>query len=61
MPQLWVLVYLDTDTTGDDLLDNAGNPITAGWYRYKWPFTDEPVLGPYETVQEANADWLNNG
>lgn len=49
----YVLIYLDTDTNGDDLLDNVGNNITAGWYRYAWPMTDEPLDGPYETERQG--------
>ena len=54
VPQTIVL-YLDTDINGDDLLDSNDNPITAGWYRYTWPlrdFNDGPE-GPFETEIDA--------
>lgn len=38
-------VYLDVDVSGEDLLDSAGNPISAGWYVYSWPL-GEPLEGP---------------
>jgi hypothetical protein len=47
-----LIIYLDTDANGDDLLDNAGNPIPAGWYRYDWPLSAEPE-GPFESELDA--------
>lgn len=45
----YVLIYLNTDANGDDLLDSAGNPIAAGWYRYTWPLqgADGDPDGPF--------------
>lgn len=55
--EMLVEVYLDTDCNGNDLLDNVGNPITAGWYLYSWPI-GEPSSGPYETKEDAvKAGW----
>lgn len=50
---VYVIMYLDTDSNGDDLLDNAGNLIPAGFYHYLWPFIDEPDAGPFETEFDA--------
>jgi hypothetical protein len=47
-----LIIYLDTDANGDDLLDSVGNPIAAGWYRYDWPLSPEPI-GPFETEVDA--------
>jgi hypothetical protein len=53
-----IAVYLDTDCNGNDLLDNAGNPITAGWYLYEWPL-GEPTDGPFERELDAvKAGWV---
>lgn len=52
MSTQYVMVYLDTDDNGDDLLDSVGNPIPAGWYRYSWPLTGKYGYdpdGPYES------------
>lgn len=52
----YVVLYLDTDTNGDDLVDSVGNPITAGWYRYVWPlqgFEGDPD-GPFPTELDAS-------
>lgn len=50
-----LVLYLDTDINGDDLLDSAGNPIAAGWYRYDWPLQGDgrDPDGPFETELEA--------
>lgn len=48
-----VTLYLDCDTLGNDLLDSVGNPISAGWYVYKWPITDDPEAGPFEYKADA--------
>lgn len=48
-----IVVHLDTDTRGNDLLDSAGNPIAAGWYVYAFPFDAEPLAGPYESARIA--------
>lgn len=53
--KVYVAVYLDTDTNKDDLLDNAGNPIAAGWYIYDWPHSWQPAAGPFETEELACA------
>lgn len=47
-----VILYLDTDANGDDLVDSVGNPVAAGWYRYTWPLQPEPD-GPFATEIEA--------
>ena len=47
-----LIIYLDTDANGDDLLDSVGNPIAAGWYRYDWPLQGGAGLdpeGPFES------------
>jgi len=49
----WLLIYLDTDANGDDLLDSVGNPITAGWYRYQWPLDGTDPDGPFDTEIDA--------
>lgn len=51
----YVIIYLDTDANGDDLLDSAGNPIRAGWYRYAWPMQGRGLDpdGPFNTELEA--------
>lgn len=52
-----ITVYLDVDCNGNDLLDDAGNCITAGWYLFKWPL-GEPTSGPYEHEADAvKAGW----
>ena len=50
-----IAIYLDTDLNGDDLLDSAGNPIVAGWYRYTWPLQGDGMDpdGPFATELEA--------
>lgn len=52
-----IVIYLDTDINGDDLLDSAGNPITAGWYRYEWPLQPEPA-GPFRDRLSAINDGI---
>ena len=57
-----LIIYLDTDANGDDLLDSAGNPIAAGWYRYDWPIRngdlDNPEpMGPFDS-ETAAADGI---
>lgn len=42
----YIVLYLDTDCNGDDLLDSAGNPIPAGWYRYAWPLQGRDGSAP---------------
>lgn len=55
-----VAIYLDQDCNGNDLLDNVGNPITAGWYLYNWPLS-EPVEGPFNAEHLATkAGWEGN-
>lgn len=53
MKNVEVTVYLDTDRNGDDLLDSAGNPITAGWYIFAFPLGSEPLDGPFDSEKEA--------
>ena len=50
-----IIIYLDQDTNGDDLVDSAGNPIPAGFYRYDWPLQGDgrDPDGPFETELEA--------
>ncbi len=51
----YIIIYLDTDSNGDDLVDSAGNPIAAGWYRYAWPLQGvggDPD-GPFATELDA--------
>lgn len=53
-----IAVYLDQDCNGNDLLDSAGNPITAGWYLYEWPL-GEPLEGPFYNEKDTNrAGWV---
>jgi hypothetical protein len=50
-----LVIYLDTDVNGDDLLDSGGNPIPAGWYRYTWPLSGagDDGEGPFATEIDA--------
>ena len=51
--------YLDTDKNGDDILDSAGNPISAGWYWqacFPGCLPDGDPIGPFDTEREAIAD-----
>jgi hypothetical protein len=53
-----ITVYLDTDCNGNDLLDDVGNSIEAGWYVYNWPNSWEPIAGPYGKQHDAiKAGW----
>lgn len=46
----YLILYLDTDANGEDLLDSAGNNVPAGWYRFQWPLRENAQPdGPYET------------
>jgi hypothetical protein len=51
----YVILYLDTDANGNDLLDSVGNPIPAGWYRYTWPLQEHggDPDGPFDTELAA--------
>lgn len=51
---IYVAVYLDVDTDGNDLLNSDGSNISAGWYLFKWPLT-EPVAGPFSGKGECES------
>lgn len=48
-----IVVYLDTDTRGNDLVDSVGSPISAGYYVYSFPLDGEPLAGPFDDAHIA--------
>lgn len=49
----YIAIYLDTDTSGDDLRDSGDNNVSAGWYVYSWPLDGNDPTGPFDSEQLA--------